>query len=110
MLRSACYDCHSHETSYPWYSNLAPVSWWLKNHVNEGREHLNFSVWADYNAKKADHKLEECFEEVAKEGMPLKSYPLTHPEARLSEEQRAKLVTWFKQTRQQLNYQKEESK
>lgn len=52
LLKDACYDCHSHETKYPWYTNIAPVSWWIKNHIDHGREHLNFSVWADYEAKK----------------------------------------------------------
>ena len=64
ILKQACYDCHSHQTTYPWYSNVAPVSWWLKDHIDEGREHLNFSVWASYDAERREHKLEELAEEV----------------------------------------------
>ncbi len=96
LIKDACYDCHSHHTTYPWYSNIAPVSWWLKDHVDHGRKHFNFSVWTTYSAKKAAHKMEEAFEEVEKGEMPLKSYLLTHGEARLSEADRSKLVAWFK--------------
>ena len=58
ILVSSCYDCHSNESTYPWYSNVAPVSWWVKHHINEAREELNFSKWSTYNTKKKDHKLE----------------------------------------------------
>ena len=68
MIRSACYDCHSNETEYPWYSNVAPVSWIIGNHVEEGREYINFSTWADYSEDKANHKLHECEEEVECDG------------------------------------------
>ena len=94
ILKDACYDCHSHETKYPWYSYIAPVSMWLEGHVDEGKEHLNFSEWADYDAERADHKLEEMAEEVAEKHMPLKSYTWGHSEARLTEQQRTELVTW----------------
>ena len=95
MLKSACYDCHSNETKYPWYSNLAPVSWWLKGHIDHGREELNFSKWGTYDAEKAAHKAEEAAEEVEEQHMPIKSYLLTHGEARLTEEQRQRLAKWF---------------
>lgn len=98
MLRSACYDCHSNETKYPWYSNMAPVSWFLKDHIDEGREHLNFSVWGDYPEKKANHKLHECEEEVEEQEMPLSSYTWTHGDAKLSADQRKTLANWFKST------------
>lgn len=101
LLKDACYDCHSHETKYPWYTNVAPVSWWIKGHINHGREHLNFSIWGTYEAKKRAHKMEECYEEVEEKHMPLKSYTWVHPEARLTEEQRATLVQWFKDNEHQ---------
>lgn len=100
LLKDACYDCHSHESKYPWYTNVAPVSWWVKSHINEGREHLNFSTWGTYPLKKRAHKLEECYEEVEEKHMPLKSYTWAHPEARLTEDQRATLVSWFKDQEQ----------
>jgi len=96
VIKSACYDCHSHETVYPWYANVAPVSWWVKHHVDEGKEHLNFSEWATYAPKKAAHKLEECYEEVEEGEMPLNSYTWMHGHANLDVQQRKKLVAWFK--------------
>ncbi len=95
ILTNTCYDCHSFETKYPWYSNVAPVSWWTKKHVNEGREELNFSVWGEYSAKKADHKLEECVEEVEEGEMPLESYTITHGDAKLTNEQKELLEVFF---------------
>lgn len=99
ILNVACYDCHSNTTSYPWYTNIAPVSWWLKHHIDEGREELNFSNWGDYNEKRSDHKLEECIELVKEGEMPLSSYTWTHGEAKLSHEQRVKLTTFFQSLR-----------
>lgn len=99
LIKGACYDCHSNATVYPWYSEVAPVSWWTKHHVNEGREELNFSVWADYSLKKADHKLEECAEEVEEGKMPLDSYTWTHGDADLNEKQRELLEDFFNSKR-----------
>ena len=96
LLHNACYDCHSYQSEYPWYSQVAPVSWWIQNHIDEGREHLNFSIWGEYNAKKQAHKLEECWEEVGEKKMPLNSFTWAHPEARLTSGQRQELVAWFK--------------
>lgn len=101
LLTSACYDCHSNTTSYPWYSNLAPISWWLKHHVNEGREHLNFSVWSDYSAERKAHKLEEMEEEVKEGEMPMESYTITHGDAKLSLSQREELVKFISSLRLQ---------
>ena len=96
-IKSACYDCHSNTSKYPWYAEVAPVSWWIQSHINGGRQKLNFSAFGSYSTKKAAHKIEECFEEVEKKVMPLKSYTWLHPEAQLSEEERSALVGWFKQ-------------
>ena len=60
IITVSCYDCHSNQPTYPWYTNIAPVSWWIKHHINEGSHHLNFSEWGNYSQKKKDHKLEEC--------------------------------------------------
>ncbi|MBL4669126.1 MAG: heme-binding domain-containing protein [Flavobacteriales bacterium] len=103
MLKTSCYDCHSNESTYPWYSNIAPVSWWLKHHIDEAREELNFSKWSTYNLKRQDHKLEEMLEEVEKGEMPLKPYPLTHPEAQLTPKQKKELKLWFKKVRADIN-------
>ncbi|HSZ72165.1 MAG TPA: heme-binding domain-containing protein [Cytophagaceae bacterium] len=96
MLVTSCYDCHSHETTYPWYSNVAPASWFLKNHINDGRKHLNFSTWSDYSEKKQQHKLEECIDEVKEGEMPLTPYTWTHQHAALTPNQQEKLAAWFR--------------
>lgn len=95
MLRAACYDCHSNETVWPWYTYVNPVGWWIGAHVRNGRRHLNFSSWGAYDAEKQAHKLEECEEEVKEGKMPLKSYVAGHSEAKLTPEQRTALAAWF---------------
>ncbi|MDP1801986.1 MAG: heme-binding domain-containing protein [Bacteroidota bacterium] len=96
ILKVSCYDCHSNQPAYPWYTNIAPVSWWIKHHINEGSHHLNFSEWGNYSQKKKDHKLDECIEMVEEGEMPLSSYTLMHKDAKLSELQKKKLLDWFK--------------
>ena len=95
ILKTACYDCHSNQSIYPWYTNIAPISWWIKHHINEGSRHLNFSVWASYSQKKQKHKLEECISLIEEDKMPMYSYTLMHKEARLSAEQKELLLNWF---------------
>ena len=95
LLKTSCYDCHSNETKYPWYFNVAPVSWWLKNHINEGREELNFSLWADFDAKRKDKKLEESVELINEGEMPMFSYTLAHQEAKLSATKQKTLNNFF---------------
>lgn len=99
LVKTACYDCHSHQSAYPWYTNIAPVSWLIANHIKEGRQHLNFSTWSSYPAEKAAHKLEECAEEVSEGEMPMKSYVLMHSEAKMTDAQKEKLVAWFNELR-----------
>lgn len=99
ILKTSCYDCHSNEIKYPWYTNIAPVSWWIKHHINEGSGHLNFSEWGNYASRKADHKLEECVEMVESGEMPMSSYTLLHGEAKLSKEQQTRLIDWFNSLR-----------
>ncbi len=95
-IRKSCYDCHSHHTVYPWYTSIAPFSFWIKDHIEHGRRHLNFSIWGTYDQERAHHKLEECFEEVQEGHMPLPSYLWIHDEAKLSPEIQETLATWFK--------------
>ncbi len=96
LLTTACYDCHSHTTKYPWYTNVQPFAWWIKGHVNNGNEHLNFSTWTTYEPKKKSHKIEEMIEVVAGKEMPMLSYMVAHNEAWINAEQRKALVDWFK--------------
>ncbi|SFR31198.1 Haem-binding domain-containing protein [Robiginitalea myxolifaciens] len=99
ILSGACYDCHSNQTTYPWYSQVAPVSYWLADHIDHGKGNLNFSEWSGYPADRKDHKLEEIVEEVKSGEMPLNSYTWAHSEARLSETERQALVAWADRTR-----------
>jgi hypothetical protein len=94
LAERACYDCHSHETVWPWYAEVAPVSWLAVRDVGEAREHLNFSTWADYADEERRELLEEIAEEVEDGDMPLRFYLPFHPKARLSEEERRVLVSW----------------
>ena len=95
-LKIACYDCHSNQPTYPWYTNIAPVSWWIKHHTNEGSHHLNFSIWGTYKEKRKNHKLDECVEMVEEGEMPISSYTLMHGEAKLTDSQKLQLVEFFK--------------
>jgi len=95
-LKIACYDCHSSQPTYPWYTNIAPVSWWIKHHINEGSQHLNFSIWGTYKDKRKNHKLEECIEMIEEGEMPISSYTLMHGEAKLTDSQKLQLVEFFK--------------
>lgn len=90
----ACGDCHSNETKWPWYSNIAPISWSVYYHVMEGREHFNISMWSLQKKNKGD----EAAEEVEEGEMPLKSYLLAHPEARLTDAEKRELILGLKKT------------
>ncbi len=94
IFMRACGDCHSNETKWPWYSNIAPISWSVYHHVMEGREHFNVSMWG----KQKKNEGEDAAEEVEKGEMPLKSYLLAHPEARLSDADKKALIDGLKKT------------
>ena len=97
ILKNNCYDCHSNTTVYPWYAEIAPFSFFLADHVEEGKEHLDFAKWESYSVKRKDHKLDELVEEVEEGEMPLESYALIH--GNLSEEEKELLETWVKSVR-----------
>ncbi|MDE3740719.1 heme-binding domain-containing protein [Maribacter polysaccharolyticus] len=99
VLQNACYDCHSNNTDYPWYSMIAPVSYWLADHVEEGKEELNFSAWESYSDKRKSHKLEEVVEVIEAGEMPLKSYTWVHSEAILTKAQKEAVMAWANQSK-----------
>ncbi len=99
ILKDNCYDCHSNQTVYPWYAEVAPISYWLSHHVDEGKEHFNVSDWKKYEDKKKDHKLEELIEEVEETEMPLESYTWIHGD--LEEHEKELLINWAKELRAQ---------
>ena len=94
ILRRACYDCHSHETRWPWYGYIAPTSWYLVSHVEDARADLNFSRWPTFDFEAQELAFDDIREQVSKGKMPLKSYKLMHPAARLSAEDRDRLIHW----------------
>ncbi len=102
VLKTSCYDCHSNRTTYPWYSRINPVGWWLDHHIKEGKAELNFSEFAAYDKKRQDHKLEETAEEVQEGHMPLPSYLYAHADAKLSPAQVQLIVDWVKTERGRL--------
>lgn len=100
VLKRACYDCHSNNTNYPWYSYIQPIGFWLNDHIKHGKGELNFSEFASYSAKKAAHKLEEIVEMVEDEEMPLESYVNMHSEAKLTDLEKELLIKWVNDLRE----------
>ncbi len=98
LLKTTCYDCHSNNTVYPWYSNIQPVAWWLNDHVKDGKKHLNFSDFGSYTTEKAKKKLAEIADLIEEDEMPLTSYTLIHRNAKLDEIQKKMIVVWAKNT------------
>ena len=97
VLRRACYDCHSNETRWPWYSRVAPVSFLIANDVKEGRSEVNFSQWSQYNGARKGKKLKEIAEQVEKGEMPQWYYVLIHTDAKLSAGDKEIIINWAKQ-------------
>jgi Haem-binding domain len=93
-LKTSCYDCHSNNTSYPWYSYIQPVAWYLDNHVKDGKKHFNFNEFASYSIGKQYRKLEEVKGEIEEGEMPMTSYTLIHGDAKLTADQKAGIATW----------------
>ena len=94
IIDRSCADCHSNKTRWPWYSNVAPVSWLVIDHVNHGRSHLNFSEWGRYNQREAEGMLNQICQEVKSGAMPLSSYTPLHPGSKLSTADVNTLCDW----------------
>lgn len=102
ILTRSCNDCHTNKTNYPWYSQIAPASLFLASHVEDGRRHLNFSIWNTYETRRKRRKLEEICEQVTDRYMPLPSYLWIHWDAKLSEEDIKTLCDWTDKEKAQL--------
>ena len=102
LLKGACYDCHSYETRWPWYSYIAPLSWPLVGHVNDARATLNFSDWPHENPERARKKWRRAAEAIDSGEMPLPQYLWLHHEARLDPGQRRQLAQWAEQESKRL--------
>jgi hypothetical protein len=98
LLRRACFDCHSHETVWPWYSQIAPASLLIARDVKKGRKEVNFSIWDKYDEQRKARKLKEIAKQVEKGNMPLFYYLPLHPDAKLSPAERELIITWAKQS------------
>ena len=94
ILAKACNDCHSNNTTYPWYSNIQPLRFWLDDHVNDGKRHMNFNEFNSYRIARQYKKLDECIEQVKEGEMPLESYTLIHTNAKLTDTEKQKLYDW----------------
>jgi hypothetical protein len=94
LLRTSCYDCHSNETKFPWYSYVAPFSWLIAKDVKDARKELNFSVWHDYDMLEKLKKLDDISIEVKEGEMPMPIYTAIHTSAKLSDAQRQLIVQW----------------
>jgi hypothetical protein len=94
IFKTACYDCHSNNTRYPWYSNVQPGGWLLASHIKNGRSALNFSEFGSYSQRKQTSKLKAIVNSLNDGTMPLKSYTLIHADARLSKDEKTLIINW----------------
>ena len=99
VLKVACYDCHSNNTNYPWYTYLQPVGWMLANHIRHGKKELNFNEFGSYTARRQRSKLKAIANQVKDGEMPLNSYTLMHKDARLTREQKQLIMEWVQKTK-----------
>ena len=83
QLHVSCYDCHSNNTEYPWYSKIQPAAWYLEDHIKEGKDELNFNEWDTYSSRRKNSKLSSIIKQIESGEMPLESYTLIHGGARL---------------------------
>jgi Haem-binding domain len=95
ILRSSCYNCHSNETKWPWYSNFAPVSWMIINDVEDARNKLNFSTWNKISFEKKEELMKDIWDEIRQEDMPLTLYTYVHPESKLDLLQKNIIKKWI---------------
>ncbi|MGO4904558.1 heme-binding domain-containing protein [Flavobacterium sp. W20_MBD1_R3] len=95
ILRTSCYECHSNNTEYPWYSYIQPARIFLDSHIKEGKENLNFSEWGNYSFRKQGNKLGRIIKQITSNEMPLTSYTLIHRNASLSGAQKEEAVHWI---------------
>ena len=94
ILKTSCYDCHSNNTVYPWYSKIQPVAWWLNDHIEEGKREINFSEFATYRIGRQYKKMDEIIKQVKEDEMPLSSYTLIHKNAILTQNQKLAISNW----------------
>jgi len=94
-LQVSCYDCHSNNTDYPWYSKIQPAAWYLEDHIQEGKDELNFNEWAEYSDRRKNSKLRSIISQIEEDKMPLDSYTLIHRDAILSDEDKRVIIDYM---------------
>jgi hypothetical protein len=97
ILKSSCYDCHSNNTIYPWYSKLQPLAWLMEKHIREGKDELNLNEFTSYSIRRQRSKLKSVISQVKKDEMPLNQYTLMHKDAILSDQMKTQLISWIEQ-------------
>ena len=102
LLKNACYDCHSNNTNYPWYSNIQPVGWFLAEDIKDGKAELNFSEFGALSSRRQKSKLKNVASRIKDGTMPLPIYQFMHPSARLTEEERQLLIDWIQRVKDSL--------
>ncbi|MCK0190704.1 MULTISPECIES: heme-binding domain-containing protein [Flavobacteriaceae] len=102
LLQESCYDCHSNNTEYPWYNKVQPVAWFLEDHINEGKEELNFNEWDAYSNRRKNSKLKSIISQVKDDEMPLASYTLIHKDAKLSNSEKTLIIDYMKNLKEKL--------
>ena len=102
LLQESCYDCHSNNTEYPWYNKVQPVAWFLEDHINEGKEELNFNEWDAYSNRRKNSKLKSIISQVKDDEMPLASYTLIHKDAKLSNSEKTLIIDYMKNLKETL--------
>jgi len=95
ILKVSCYDCHSNNTRYPWYSVLQPGAWFMARHIKKGKEELNFDEFNNYSKRRKKAKIKSIISQIEKDEMPLKSYRMMHGNARLSADEKKELLDFF---------------
>lgn len=105
ILRTSCYDCHSNNTNYPWYSNIQPVRFFMEHHIKEAKEDLNFSEWGNYSKRKQENKLDRIVKQIKSDEMPLASYTLIHKNARLTTVQKEEIMDWLSKIKDSISSQ-----
>ena len=99
ILKNACFDCHSNNTVYPWYSDFQPLAWFMAGHIKEAKEKLNFSEFGSYSPRRKISKLDGIANSIKDDIMPLNSYKLMHKSANLSADEKALLINWARQSK-----------
>lgn len=95
MIQSSCYDCHSNQTKYPWYSNVQPIGWLLQNHISEGKSELNLSEFGKLSKRMKQMKINSIISQIADDKMPLKQYLWMHSEAEFSKTEKDQLLKYL---------------